>query len=199
MNVTKKFCLFFLMILLTTSASFAPVASAQSKIKGKPLPVIKLAYSRVIDDLPFFVGVEEGFFEQEGVRVELSRITGATTTLAAIYRNDIQAAIIGISQVYPAAAQKLPIKIVSWLGRSHSDTHCGLHIRSDAAINSFSDLRGKRIAVSGDISNRMLVAQALALGGLTERDATVILGLELSEPMQHEAVLKTGRVDVIVA
>lgn len=163
------------------------------------LPVIRLAYSRVIDDLPFFVGIEEKLFEKEGVRVELTRLTGSTNTLAAIYRNEIQAAIIGVSQVYPAAQQNLPIKVVAWMGRSHAGTHCGLHVRKDAPIRSLKDLRGKRIAVSGEISNRMMVSQALAKGGMTDRDAHIILGLEMSEPMQHEAVLKTGKVDVLIA
>ncbi len=162
-------------------------------------PVLRVAYSRVIDDLPFFVGVEEGFFEREGIRVELTRLTGATNTLAAVYRDEIQAALMGVSQLFPAAQQKLPIKIVAWLGKTHSKTNCGLHVRNNAPIHGFKDLRGKRIAVSGEISNRMMVLQALALGGMTAADANLLLGFEMGDPMQQEAVLKTGRVDVIIA
>jgi NitT/TauT family transport system substrate-binding protein len=193
----KPFKIVVLVLALQFTLSMVLAGGASSADNSKP--VIHLAYSRVIDDLPFFVGIEEGFFEQEGVRVELSRLTGATTVMASVFRDDIQAAVIGLSQVYPAAQQKLPIKVVAWLGRTHSKTHCGLHVRKDAPIYSLKDLRGKRIAVSGEISNRMMVAEALAKGGLTDRDATVILGLELNEPMQHEAVLKTGRVDVTIA
>jgi ABC-type nitrate/sulfonate/bicarbonate transport system substrate-binding protein len=72
-------------------------------------------------------------------------------------------------------------------------------VRKDAPIRDLRDLRGKRIAVSGDISSRMMVYQALEKGGVAAADAHVILGLEMSEPMQHEAVLKTGKVDVVVA
>lgn len=167
--------------------------------RDKDMPVIRLAYSRVIDDLPFFVGIEEKLFEREGVRVEMTRLTGNTTALAGVMRNDIQAAVIGLPQVYAAADQSLPIKVVAWLGRTHPGTHCGLHVRRDAPIRSLGDLRGKRIAVSGDISSRMMVYQALEKGGVAAADAHVILGLEMSEPMQHEAVLKTGKVDVVVA
>jgi NitT/TauT family transport system substrate-binding protein len=162
-------------------------------------PVIRLAYSRVIDDLPFFVGIEEGFFEREGVRVELTRLTGATNVLAAVLKDDLQAAVIGWNQAYSAAQQGLPIKVVSWLGRSHKGTRCGLHVRSDSKISGLADLKGKRIAVSADISSRMVVSQALVKGGLSKEDIDLILGLELGEPMQHEAILKTGKVDVIIA
>jgi ABC-type nitrate/sulfonate/bicarbonate transport system substrate-binding protein len=167
--------------------------------RDKELPVIRLAFSRSIDDLPFFVGIEEKLFEREGVRVEMTRLTGNTTALAGVMRNDIQAAVIGLPQVYSAAGQSIPIKVVAWLGRTHPGTHCGLHVRKDAPIRDLRDLRGKRIAVSGDISSRMMVYQALEKGGVAAADAHVILGLEMSEPMQHEAVLKTGKVDVVVA
>lgn len=129
----------------------------------------------------------------------MTRLTGTTTALAGVMRNDIQAAVIGLPQVYSAAGQSIPIKVVAWMGRTHPGTHCGLHVRKDAHIQDLKDLRGKRIAVSGDISSRMMVYQALEKGGVAAADAHVILGLEMSEPMQHEAVLKTGKVDVVVA
>ena len=163
------------------------------------LPVIRLAYSRVIDDLPFYVGIEEKFFEEEGVRVELSRVTGDTNILAAVMKDDIQAAVIYVTQLYAASEQGIPIKVVSWLGRTHKGTRCGLQVRKDSDIYSLKDLKGKRIALSMDISDRALVLEALTRGGLTERDAQLILGIELNQPMQHEAVLKTGRVDADIA
>lgn len=198
MRIPKKVLIigaaaFFLRCILNYAFAGGPPPDGDAK------PVIRLAYSRVIDDLPFFVGIEEKLFEREGVRVELTRLTGATNTLAAVFKNEIQAAVIGVSQIYPAAQKGLPIKVVAWLGRAHSKTNCGLHVRSNAAIHGLKDLRGKRIAVSGEISNRMMVLQALAKGGMTARDVDLILGLEMSEPMQHEAVLKTGKVDVIIA
>jgi ABC-type nitrate/sulfonate/bicarbonate transport system substrate-binding protein len=186
---------FFLRILLVVflANGTAAVVSADEK------PLIRLAYAKVIDDLPFFVGIEEGLFEKAGVRVELVRLTGANNTLAAVIRDDLQAAIISSSQVFPAAQQKLPIKVVSWLGKAHAGTHCGLHVRKDGNINSLQDLRGKRIAVSNDNMNRTIVSEALAQKSMTTRDINLILGMGLDDPMQHEAVLKTGRVDVIIA
>lgn len=162
-------------------------------------PVIRLAYSRVIDDLPFFVGIEERLFEKEGVRVELVRLTGATTTLAAVMRDDLQASVISAAQVFPAAQQSLPIKVVAWLGRAHAGTHCGLHVRKESEVRRLQDLRGKKISVSNDNMTRTIIAEALSQAGMTTRDADIILGIGADDPMQHEAVLKTGRVDVIIA
>jgi NitT/TauT family transport system substrate-binding protein len=162
-------------------------------------PVIHLAYSRVIDDLPFFVGIEEGFFEKEGVTVELVRITGGLNTLAAVVRDDLQAAVISSAQVFPAAQQELPIKVVSWLGRAHPGTHCGFHVRKNGDIKNLQDLRGKKIATSNDNMSRMIISEALAKKGMKISDVEIVLGIGSDDPMQHEAVLKSGRIDVIIA
>jgi NitT/TauT family transport system substrate-binding protein len=162
-------------------------------------PVIRVAYGKVIDDLPFYVGVEEGLFEKEGVHVELVRLIGAANNLAAVIRNDLQAGIMSSSQTFPAAQQALPIKIVSWLGRAHQGTHCGLHVRKDSDIHKIRDLRGKKIAMSNDNMTRGIISEALAKAGLAIKDVEVILGIGSDDPMQHEAVLKSGRVDVIIA
>jgi ABC-type nitrate/sulfonate/bicarbonate transport system substrate-binding protein len=192
MFVWKKNMLLLMALFLAATVHWAFAADDTN-------PVIHLAYSRVIDDLPFFVGIEEGFFEKEGVHVELVRLTGATNTLAAVVRDDLQAAVISSVQVFPAAQQSLPIKVVSWLGRAHSGTHCGLHVRKNGDIHSLQNLRGKKIAMSNDNMSRMIISEALAKKGMTTSDVEIILGLGSDDPMQHEAVLKSGRVDVIIA
>jgi NitT/TauT family transport system substrate-binding protein len=179
----------------TISCAFAGGATAGDSTK----PVLRLAYSRVIDDLPFFVGIEEGFFEREGVHVELVRLIGATNTLAAVMRDDLQASVISSAQVFPAAQQSLSIKVVGWLGRAHAGTHCGLHVRKDSDIRRLQDLRGKRISSSNDNMTRTIISEALAQAGMRTRDVDLILGIGTDDPMQHEAILKTGRVDVIIA
>jgi NitT/TauT family transport system substrate-binding protein len=188
----RKECI-VLMLALFCGASACCAFSADNT-----LPVVRLAYARVIDDLPFFVGMEEGFFDKEGVHLELTRLTGANNILAAVIRDDLQAGIISSAQAFPAAQQKLPIKIVSWLGRAHSGTHCGLHVRQSGDIHSIQDLRGKRIALSNDNMNRTIISEALSQKGMTIKDVELILG-GFDDPMQHEAVLKSGRVDVIIA
>jgi NitT/TauT family transport system substrate-binding protein len=180
--------------ILLFAANFSPAFSADNS-----MPVIRIAYSKVIDDLPFFAGIEEGFFEKEGVRVELSRLVGANNILAAVVRDDIQAGIMSSAQVFPAAQQSLPIKIVSWLGRAHQGTHCGLHVQKGGSIHKLKDLRGKKISMSNDNMTRTIFSEALAKGGMTIRDVEVVLGIGTEDPMQHEAVLKSGRVDVIIA
>lgn len=171
--------------------------AAAGEASSKDIPVIKIAHTRVIDDLPFFVGVEEGFFEREGVKVDLVTLTGTTNTLAAVMKNEIQGGIIGATQVFFAAKENIPIKVVAWLGKSHKGTVCGLHVRKSGNVRRVADLRGKRIVLSSDISSRALISEALDRNGIKLEEVIVDAGLGLDNPMQYEAILKTGWVDVI--
>jgi ABC-type nitrate/sulfonate/bicarbonate transport system substrate-binding protein len=72
-------------------------------------------------------------------------------------------------------------------------------VRKKGDIHKISDLRGKKIAMSNDNMSRMIISEALAKAGMTVQDVNVVLGIGSEDPMQHEAVLKSGRVDVILA
>jgi ABC-type nitrate/sulfonate/bicarbonate transport system substrate-binding protein len=62
-----------------------------------------------------------------------------------------------------------------------------------------SDLRGKRIVLGSDVSSQALISEALARNGMKTKDVRIISGIGLDDPMKYEAVLKSGRVDVITA
>lgn len=162
-------------------------------------PVMKVVYSRSIDDLPLYVGLEEGFWEEEGLSVELVRLTGEQNIIAAALHGDVHAGRLDPGSFFHAVMQKIPIKIVAWLGHAHTGTHCGLHVDAKSGINSLEDLKGKRIAEAGSITTAMILSEALAAAGLTESDARIIKGIKLDDAMKHEAALRSKGVDVIVA
>ncbi|MBU3949038.1 MAG: ABC transporter substrate-binding protein [Proteobacteria bacterium] len=165
-----------------------------------PLGVMKVTYGRSIDDLPLYVGLEEGFWEKEGLKVELVRLVGEHNIIAASFHGDIQAGHLAPASFFHAAYRKIPIKIVAWLGRAHKGTRCGLHAdATNYEIKKITDLKGKRIATSGDISAKMILRETLLKAGLTFDDIHEIKGIKLDEAMKHEAALRSKGVDVIVA
>ncbi len=181
-----------IIIFLLTSAGKA-LGTVES------LPVMKVSYSRSIDDLPLYVGLEEGFWEREGLKVKLVRVVGETHIIASAMHGDIQAGHMDLSSACHAALKKIPVKIVTWLGRAHLGTRCGLHADARSRIFNVADLKGKRIATSGSISTEMFLFKALATAGLTFDDIKAVRGIKLDEAMKHEAALKSKGVDVIVA
>ena len=164
-----------------------------------PLGVMKVTYGRSIDDLPLYVGIEEKFWEKEGLKVELVRLAGEQNIIAAALHGDINAGHLAPPAFFYAVKAKIPIKIVAWLGRAHKGTRCGLHADRQSNIKTISDLKGKRIATSGDISARMILRETLIKAGLTFDDIHEIKGIKLDEAMKHEAALRSKGVDVISA
>jgi ABC-type nitrate/sulfonate/bicarbonate transport system substrate-binding protein len=160
---------------------------------------MKVVYTRSIDDLPLYVGLEEGFWEEEGLTVELVRLTGEQNIIAAALHGDIQAGRLDPGSFFHAVMQKIPIKIVAWLGHAHGGTHCGLHVDAASGIRTLKDLKGARVAEAGSITTAMILSEALSAGGLAREDIVAIKGIKLDDSMKHEAALRSKGVDVIVA
>jgi NitT/TauT family transport system substrate-binding protein len=160
---------------------------------------MKVVYSRSIDDLPLYVGMEEGFWKEEGLSVELVRLTGEQNIIAAALHGDVHAGRLDPGSFFHAALQKIPIKIVAWLGHAHAGTHCGLHVNAGSDIHTLRDLKGARIAEAGSITTAMILSEALTAAGLTREDIHAVKGIKLDDSMKHEAALRSKGVDVIVA
>jgi len=160
---------------------------------------IKVVYGRSIDDLPLYVGLEEGFWEEEGLSVELVRLTGEHNIIAAALHGDIHAGMLDPGGFFHVVLQKIPVKVVAWLGHSHKGTRCGLHVDAKSDIHSIEDLKGARVAEAGSITTAMILSQALKAAGLTREDIQAIKGIKLDDSMKHEAALRSKGVDVIVA
>ncbi len=158
----------------------------------------RISYGRTIDDLPFFVGIEEGFFKDEGLTVEQVLIGKSAEALAALFKNEIQCCELSFSDIIFAAQKKLPVKVVTWMGRAHVRTRCGFHVRQDGDIRTILDLKGCKIALGGALSSRVITFTLLKKANLKPEDVNLILGLELNEPMKLEAALKSGQVDVVL-
>ncbi|WP_173080414.1 ABC transporter substrate-binding protein [Fundidesulfovibrio magnetotacticus] len=167
-------------------------------VQAAELPVMRLSYGKFIDDLPFYVGVEKGFFEAEGVRVELVELKGETNIMAAAMRGDIDGGNIDVPASFHAVKQGLPIRVVSWFGQAHKGTKCGLHVPVDSPVKNLGDLKGRRVASAGSITTKLMLGEGLRQFGLTSADIEQVAGMKLDEPMKFEAALKAGAVDFVI-
>jgi ABC-type nitrate/sulfonate/bicarbonate transport system substrate-binding protein len=188
----KRLVLLVAAILLVTGTGLSAYAA------DGELPVLKLSYFRDIDELPFYVGIEKGFFKEEGVDVELVRIGGSTNIMAAAMRGEIQGGNIPLPALFHASLRKIPLKVVAWLGTAHPGTKCGIHVSKDGDIHTVKDLKGKRIALSGSIVSKTIVSEALDQVGLSMKDINPMFGIDTQEPMKYEAILNNSQVNAIV-
>lgn len=191
MSVMKKLCTILGMIGILCVGAFPALA-------GDDLPTIKVIHGRTIDNIALYVGVEEGFFKQAGVNVELMYVKGEQNVLAGVLRGDIDAGEISLCSLCKLAEKKIPIKLVSWLGHAHAKTKCGIHVGKDSKYQDLKDIKGLRLATSGSIAAKTLVRRAAELGGYEMKDIRPLWGGRPDNPMQHEAALRSGGVDAFI-
>jgi NitT/TauT family transport system substrate-binding protein len=117
------------------ASSTAPAAPAP-----EPMDVVVAIVSASTAQLPYYVGLKAGFFEQEGVRLTLTLMPTPLGIASAI--DGAVGYTTSGGSVIRAAASGRPIRLIAG-GKNTPDWN--LAVRPDVA--SVADLRGKRIGV----------------------------------------------------
>jgi NitT/TauT family transport system substrate-binding protein len=191
MRYSKRVQILFvalLLIFVTSSVSFG-------QEKKKPLDKIRVAYNMYVDDLPFYVALEEGMWKKEGLDVELVRMESSADIIAATVKGDIQTGSFDLLSAFLAVRKGLPIKIYAWFGHTHKGTACGIHVDKAGDVKKIEDLKGKRITTSGNILPEMMLREALTQHNMTINDLKTLKGIRIDAAMQQEAALRSAGVD----
>ena len=181
-------CVALVFVLVMSNMSFA-------QEKKKQLEKIRVAYNMYIDDLPFYVALEEGMWKQQGLDVELVRIESSADIIAATVRGDIQTGSLDQAAAFLAARKGLPVKIYAWFGHAHKGTACGIHVDKDGPIRKIEDMAGKRITTSGNIQPDLMLKEALSQHKMSINDLKTLKGIRIDAAMQQEAALRSAGVD----
>lgn len=161
----------------TTSTALGTQCLRPDKPKKIVLGVAaSLAYAHV------FVAEEKGFFADENLEVEFTKLSNPSDTLPLISQGEIDGAFGGLSAgFFNAVDRGLDIRLVQARGEYPKDVEkaAGFFVRSDlvqnGTIKQVSDLKGKTIGLAGgqgDIGNSggYFISRILAEGGLTLKD-----------------------------
>jgi NitT/TauT family transport system substrate-binding protein len=179
-----------------------PAAGGQAGQQEEPTPV-KLAYLAVASDAAMVLGDKQGFFEEEGIDLQLEPVgAGGAAVIPALLKGEYDVASGGIDGPILAAAKGIDVKILASEGAPVSKGHTheagtergtsGIVVPADSDIRSFADLSGKRMAaitVSG--LQYLCIAGTLEKAGVDPKSAKV---LEVPPPEMLTA-LESGRVD----
>ena len=142
--------------------------------------------------LPYVVANERGFFEREGLKVQLITFRGTNLMLTAVLAGELDYVTI-LPFLTGAAARGLPVKILAAVTKSSSYV-----MISRQEIDSVKALRGKRLGINSFGSSADYAAYA-AVGrrGLDpNKDVTILpIGGGTADRM---AALVSGTVDATV-
>jgi len=147
-----------LLVFLSTG-----VSRAADKIKVA-IPSLELSVA------PWWIGVDRGFFKEEGLEVEVTYIRGNTRGVQALLAGEIEAGVGGAAAPAGAVAQGAKVIVVA-VDKNVMD----YVLVSKEVVKKPEDLRDKKIAVSGiGASSHIAALMALRAVGADPNRATMI-------------------------
>jgi NitT/TauT family transport system substrate-binding protein len=162
--------------MVAISAPSGPAARAQTADNK-----VKVATPGIASDVGFFIADKRGYFRDEGLDVELTRIETSPQMTAPLGMGqlDVGAGTVAVN-IYNAVARNIGLRAVADKGSIRPGYgFSGLLVRKDhvesGRFKSFADLKGMKIAVGTfGSSNASAVNEALKKGGLAWRDASMV-------------------------
>ena len=104
--------------------------------------VLRIGYGGNLCEAPLHIAVEKGFFDEEGLKVELIKLAPGTT-FDAVTANQIDAGFSLLASMIQPLSNGLPVKITTGL-----HTGCDkVLVKKDSGIKTAADFKGKKVGV----------------------------------------------------
>ncbi|WP_235001663.1 ABC transporter substrate-binding protein [Halobacillus sp. Marseille-P3879] len=145
----------------------------------------------------FYIAKEKGYFEDYNIEVEFTQFANSDDMLPALAAGEVDiAGGVSTSSFFNAIAQGIDVKIIADKGHYiDGNSYFSFVIREDLKeeIKDYSDLKGKRIAVSSrNAVDDYIFQEMLKHAGLTEDDVEFVLMSDFGNML---AAMGNGSID----
>jgi len=141
--------------------------------------VVRLGYVPVMIFAPIYIGIERGYFDQEGIDVKSTPVAGGSDSVVQLAAGNFDAAVGGLGAgLFNAAHQGLEFRIVAPMHTERPPIASPLVISAKRAdeIKSVADLKGKKVAINAKgAATEYWVYAALKKAGLSMNDITLVV------------------------
>ena len=145
------------------------------------------------DKAPVYVGIEEGFFAEQGIEVSIKSGRGSTEAITKIATGNADVGIADITALLLAKANdNVPVTGI------YSQFSIAPHtfvFPADSGIKSVKDVEGKKIPTSPFTSSNLFLPLLLEVNGVAEDSVT----LTKVDPGALGPMLITGATDVVIS
>ncbi|GAA4710532.1 NitT/TauT family transport system substrate-binding protein [Promicromonospora umidemergens] len=154
-------------LLLAACGGPSETGTGEGAADGGLTPV-KVGVIPIVDVAPIYLGVQEGFFEEEGLDVTLELAQGGAAIVPAVVSEDYQFGFSNVTSLLVASSKGLPLKAVApgnfTTGKAGED-FSAVVVPGGSDIEDAADLVGRTVAVNtldniGDTTVRKVVSDA---------------------------------------
>ena len=114
---------------------------------------LKVGVIPIADVAPLYVGIDQGFFADEGLEIEPQLASGGAVIVPSVVSGDFQVGFSNTTSLLIAASEGLPLQIIAQgvVGGAEAKEGVawdGVLVTKDSGISEPADLEGKTIAVN---------------------------------------------------
>lgn len=185
-----------LLLATTLLASACGSDSGPETAPGQP-DKVTVGVIPILDVAPIYLGVEQGFFSERDIELELTQAEGGAAIVPSVVNGQYQFGFSNVVSLLLAQSQGLPVKVVSNGNNStgvDGEDFAALMVRGDSPVQTAADLEGKTVAANTlqNIVDTSVRASVRNAGG----DPTQVKFTALPFPEQP-AALEQGHVDAV--
>lgn len=135
--------------------------------------VLLLNWYLYAEHAPFFLGKERGYFEKEGIDLDIQEGRGSVPTVQAVAAGTATFGYADLASILKAADKGAPVLVVGVLLQKSPMAFISL---AEKNIRTPQDLRGKSLALTPGDSLSQILPLVLGKAGMKESDLTIIAG-----------------------
>ena len=187
----KKRLTLFVVLAVLISMLAATSAMADSH---EPIPLeFRLNWTLYGEQAPFFLGVDKGFYLEEGLEVTILEGSGSSTTVKLIGNGTNQIGYADSATMMRGVTAGVPVSAVAVTFQS---SPMSFIYRADAARpTTIEELPGTKVAITAGDASLSIFEACLGANDMTMDDIELI---QVSNPQAKETAVLEGKVDTFL-
>jgi NitT/TauT family transport system substrate-binding protein len=161
------------LIKLGAAAALAATLVSPVLAQGKDKVILMLNWYTYSEHAPFYLGKEKGFFEAEGIDLDIQEGRGSAVTVQAVAAGSATFGYVDVPTMIKAAAKGAPVKAV---GVALQTSAMSVMSFSDKNIKTPKDIIGKTVAMTPGDSMSQIWPLFLKKTGLQETQFKTVSG-----------------------
>jgi NitT/TauT family transport system substrate-binding protein len=182
--------------LAGTAAAGTALAAGLRPAPASAAPTaIRVAFLPIVDELPLYVGIDQGIFKNHNLDVSAFAVVNQTVLVDALQSGSAEMGTAVLVSMLPAQESGIKLAVVATCVAFPVPKNVGVLARTGLDVKSAKDLIGKKVGLPSLKS----YFQVMVVRWLTEKnvDASKVTFVEVPFPNGSD-LLKAGQIDALV-